>query len=147
MRQLAYCGMCADIIHVGHINIIRAAQALNCKVMIGLLTDEAICSYKLQPYMSYEHRKQILEHIRGVDEVVPQATLDYTTNLRLYRPKYVVHGDDWKTGVQLPARNAVIAALAEYGGELVEVPYTPNISSSIVKNTAAIQQWADTIPP
>jgi phosphoenolpyruvate mutase len=72
----------------------------------------------------------VVENIKGVDRVVAQETLDYVPNLRRYRPDYVVHGDDWRTGVQAQTRQRVIDVLSEWGGELVEVPYTQGISST-----------------
>ena len=110
-----YVGMCADVVHPGHLNIINTAKELG-RVVVGLLTDEAIASYKRRPFFSYEQRKTLVEHIKGVDEVVPQATLDYVDNLREFRPDFVVHGDDWKEGVQSETRQRVIDALAEWGG-------------------------------
>ena len=95
-----------------------------------MLTDEASASYKRRPFFSYEQRKTLVEHIKGVDEVVPQATLDYVDNLREFRPDFVVHGDDWKEGVQSETRQRVIDALAEWGGELVEPHYTDGVSST-----------------
>lgn len=95
-----------------------------------MLTDEAISSYKRQPFFSFEERKALVEHIKGVDEVVTQDTLDYVDNLRKFRPDFVVHGDDWKEGVQNETRQRVIDALAEWGGELVEPEYTAGVSST-----------------
>src|SRR5690554_5980077 len=94
-----YVGMSADLIHPGHLNVIKRAAELG-DVTIGLLTDEAVASYKRLPFMTFEQRRVIVENIKGVSRVVPQSTLDYEPNLREYRPDYVVHGDDWKTGVQ-----------------------------------------------
>jgi phosphoenolpyruvate phosphomutase / 2-hydroxyethylphosphonate cytidylyltransferase len=123
--------MCADIIHIGHINLIKEAKKYG-KVMVGLLTDSAIASYKRTPLMNYEQRKIIVENIVGVDEVVAQDTLDYIPNLLKIKPKYVVHGDDWKEGVQKNTRQRVIDTLSVWGGELIEVPYTKNISSTLI---------------
>ncbi|WP_041719632.1 phosphoenolpyruvate mutase [Desulfurivibrio alkaliphilus] len=121
--------MSADLVHPGHLNILREARKLG-RVVVGLLTDQAIASYKRLPHMTFEQRKEVVENLKGVDEVVGQETLDYVPNLRLIRPDYVVHGDDWRQGVQKQTRQRVIEALAEWGGELVEVPYTPDISST-----------------
>ncbi len=121
--------MSADLVHPGHLNVIKTARSLG-DVMIGLLTDEAIASYKRLPMMTYEQRKVVVENLQGVTSVVPQETLDYVPNLREYRPDYVVHGDDWRTGVQADVRRRVIETLAEWGGELVEVEYTKGISST-----------------
>ena len=124
-----YVGMSVDLIHPGHLNIIKKASELG-EVTIGLLTDEAIASYKRLPFMSYDQRKVIVENIKGVVMVVPQDTLDYQYNLKKYKPNYVVHGDDWKEGVQKKVRKKVIDTLAIWGGELIEVPYTEGISST-----------------
>jgi phosphoenolpyruvate phosphomutase len=126
--------MSADLIHPGHLNIIATART-HGEVTIGLLTDSAIASYKRLPYMTYEQRKIIIENIQGVSRVVPQETLDYVPNLRRYKPDYVVHGDDWVTGVQAPVRLRVIEALSEWGGRLIEVPYTQGISSTVLNKS------------
>jgi len=128
-----YVAMSADLIHPGHLNIINEARKLG-EVILGLLTDEAIASYKRLPALTYEQRKVIVENIKGVAEVVPQTTLDYVPNLRKIKPDYVVHGDDWRTGVQRETRQRVIEALKEWGGQLVEPQYTPDISSTQLNN-------------
>lgn len=124
-----YVGMSADLVHPGHLNILKEA-ARHGEVMVGLLTDAAIASYKRIPFMEFEQRKIVIENIKGVSQVVAQETLDYVPNLRKYKPDYVVHGDDWKEGVQRQTRARVIETLAEWGGELIEVPYTQGISST-----------------
>ena len=124
-----YVGMSADLIHPGHINVLQQASELG-DVTVGLLTDQAIASYKRLPHMTYEQRKTVVENLKGVVAVVPQETLDYVPNLEWLRPDYVVHGDDWRTGVQANTRQRVIEALEQWGGRLVEVPYTEGISSS-----------------
>lgn len=129
MSKKVYVGMSADLVHPGHLNIIEEAKKLG-EVTVGLLTDQAISSYKRLPYMEYEYRKKVVESIKGVSEVIPQNTLDYSPNLKKLKPDYVVHGDDWKEGVQKKTRDAVIDTLSEWGGELVEVPYTKGISST-----------------
>jgi len=128
-NSAVYIGMSADLVHPGHLNVIKEA-AVYGKVTVGLLTDAAIASYKRIPYMEYDQRKQVIENIKGVERVVAQETLDYAPNLRKYQPDYVVHGDDWKEGVQRETRQRVIDTLAEWGGQLIEVPYTKGISST-----------------
>lgn len=132
-NKQVYVGMSADLVHPGHLNIIKHAAELG-EVTVGLLTDAAIASYKRLPYMEFEQRREVVEAIKGVSRVVPQETLDYVPNLRAYRPDYVVHGDDWREGVQAKVRQSVIDALAEWGGKLVEVPYTRGISSTQLNN-------------
>ena len=132
-RKIVYVGMSADLIHTGHINIINRARKLG-DVVVGLLTDKAIASYKRVPFLKYEQRKEILQNIIGIKEIIPQRTLDYVPNLKKIKPDYVVHGDDWRTGVQKEVRKRVIEALKEWGGKLVESKYTPGISSTQLIN-------------
>jgi len=124
-----YIGMSADLIHQGHINIISKGSELG-NVIVGLLTDEAIASYKRLPLIGYEERKLIVENLKGVQKVIPQNTLDYVPNLRKIKPDFVVHGDDWKSGVQKKIRQKVIDTLNEWGGKLIEPQYTEGISST-----------------
>lgn len=124
-----YVGMSADMIHHGHINIINEAAKLG-EVTVGLLTDKAIASYKRLPYLTYEEREAVVSALKGVLKVVPQETLDYRPNLEAIKPDIVVHGDDWKSGVQSKVRDQVIDTLAQWGGKLVDVPYTAGISST-----------------
>ncbi len=128
-----YLGMCADILHHGHINIIKEASKLG-EVTVGLLTDKAIASYKRVPILSYEERKEIVGNVKGVNNVVPQETLSYKANLLSIKPDYVVHGDDWITGPQKDIRQEVIDTLQGWSGTLIEVPYTKNISSTSIQN-------------
>ena len=124
-----YIAMSADLVHQGHVNIIAEGHKLG-KVIIGLLTDEAIASYKRLPLIAFNERKIIVENLKGVEKVVPQTTLDYVPNLKELKPDYVIHGDDWKTGVQKEVRQRVLDTLAEWGGELVEPKYTEGVSST-----------------
>ena len=118
--------MSADLVHPGHVNIIRKAAELG-EVIVGLLTDKAIASYKRVPLMQWEQRVEVISSLKGVNDVVPQRTLDYRPNLLELRPDYVVHGDDWKSGVQAKVRQDVIETLAEWNGELIFV-YLPELA-------------------
>ena len=129
-----YIGMTVDVLHHGHINIISEATKYG-SVIIGLLTDAAIADHKRLPYLSYDKRKIIIENISGVDKVVPQNEWSYSPNLRKYRPDFMLHGDDWLEGPLAPYRDNAIQTLNEYGGKLIEIPYTRDVSSSnIVDN-------------
>lgn len=133
-----YVGMSADMLHHGHINIINAAAKLG-DVVVGLLTDKAIASYKRLPYLTFEERRAVVASLKGVTEVIAQETLDYRPNLEALKPDIVVHGDDWKTGVQAKVRQQVIDTMAQWGGKLVEVPYTPDISSTQLNKAVKAQ--------
>lgn len=121
--RTVYMCLSADIIHGGHIAIIKKAQKLG-KLIVGVLSDEAIMTYKDIPLVPAEERKVIVENIKGVHQVVDQRTLSYKENLLSFRPDFVVHGDDWNTGVQKPVRDEVVEILSTYGGKLVEYPYS-----------------------
>jgi phosphoenolpyruvate mutase len=126
-----YVAISADVLHHGHMNVLTKARELG-DLTIGLLTDKAIAAYKRLPILSYDERKLILQNIKGVKEIIPQDTLDYTNKIKTIKPDYVVHGDDWREGIQKETRRKVINVLAEWGGQLVEVPYTHGISSGII---------------
>ncbi len=129
MKKIVYVGMSADLLHPGHINVLREAVKLG-QVNVGLLTDKAIASFKRIPYMTYDQRKEVVENIKGVTNVLAQNTLDYRPNLKKIQPDFVVHGDDWKEGVQSKTRQQVIDTLSKWGGKLIEIPYTKGISST-----------------
>ena len=131
-KNIVYVGLSADILHEGHINILKVANKLG-DVIVGLLTDQAIVSYKKIPHLSYKQREIVLKNIKFVSKVIPQKTLDYSYNLNLIKPHYVVHGNDWKSGVQKETRAKVIKELKKWGGKLIEPLYTKNISSTLIK--------------
>lgn len=122
-ERSVYMCFSADMLHSGHIAIIKKAQTLG-RLTIGVLSDEAVASYKRFPLMPFEERKSLFENISGVEHVVEQKTLSYAEVLRELKPDYVVHGDDWVDGFQRPIRDEVLSVLKEYGGELVEFPYS-----------------------
>ena len=121
--RTVYMCFSTDIIHGGHISIIRKAQKLG-RLIVGVLSDEAVASYKRLPLVPASERKLMFENVAGVYKVVDQNTLSYADNLKKYKPTYVVHGDDWCAGFQKPIRDEVVSLLASYGGRLVEYPYS-----------------------
>ena len=131
-KKAVYVGMSADLIHPGHLNIINRASKLGY-LIVGLLSDRAIATYKKKPTMKFNDRLKVVSSIKGVDKVIRQNTLDYTNNLRKIKPKFVVHGDDWKKGIQSKVRAKVIEELKKWNGKLVEFSYTKRISSTKLK--------------
>lgn len=131
-EKIVYVPMAADIIHPGHLNILRTAKKLG-KVVVGLFSDEAIATYKRVPFMKYEMRKQILLALKDVDEVIEQKTKDYEENLRHLHPAYMVHGTDWQQGPLQKVRQKAIHIMQEWGGKIVEPEYTKGVSSSAIK--------------
>ena len=133
--KLVYVPMAADILHPGHINIIKTAAKYG-RVMVGLFSDEAIRSYKPEPYMSFEQRKIVLEALKDVAIVVKQDTKDYADNLLRYQPEYMVHGTDWRSGPLAEVRQKAIDLMATWGGQVIEPEYTAGVSSSELKKKA-----------
>ena len=129
MAKKVYLGMIADIMHPGLINIITEGAKYG-DLMIGLFTDRAIATHKRIPYLTYEQRKTVVEHINGVNEVVPQDEWSYVPNLLRYRPDYIIHGDDWVEGPDKWLRKEVFEVMNQIGGEVIEIPYTKGITSS-----------------
>ena len=121
-ERTVYLCFSTDIIHSGHIALIRRAKRYG-RLLIGVLTDEAVVTYKRFPLMPFPERKAMFEAIAGVWKVASQNTLSYRENLMRYRPDFVLHGDDWRTGVQQQIRDEVISVLGSYGGRLIETPY------------------------
>ena len=131
-EKKVYVGLAADILHEGHINILKAASRLG-NVTVGLLTDTAISSYKKFPHLNYKNRETVVRSLKFVNNIIPQNTLDYQKNLFRLKPDFVVHGDDWKKGIQKKVRERVIKTLKQWGGKLIEPKYTKDISSSQIK--------------
>lgn len=131
--ETVYVGISSDILHEGILNVIEKASELG-EVTVGILSDEVVAAYKRVPLLDFKARKRVYENVKGVSRVVEQATLSYRENLLALRPDYVVHGDDWRSGAQSAVRQEVIDTLAEWGGELVEVPYTKGISASSLES-------------
>lgn len=121
--RTVYMCFSTEYIHSGHIAIIKRAKRLG-RLTIGVLSDQAVASFRRFPLMPFEERKALMANIAGVERVVEQSTLSYAENIRALKPDYVVHGDDWVNGFQRPIRQEVLDVLAEYGGQLVEYPYS-----------------------
>lgn len=135
--------MVGDIMHPGLINIIKKGAEYG-EVMIGLFTDKAIATHRRLPYMTYEQRKAVIESIKGVSQIVPQDEWSYVPNLRKYRPDYIIHGDDWKSGVDAELRREVFEVMNELGGKVIEIPYTKGIdTTSLIDETKRIGTTPD----
>lgn len=134
-QRIVYMCFSSDLLHSGHISIIQKAQRLG-KLVIGVMTDEAVVSYKKFPLLPFEERKVMFENIVGVYKVVSQNSLSYKENIQKYQPAFVVHGGDWVEGFQKPVRDEVVSLLAEYGGRLVEFPYADDQKYQELENRA-----------
>ena len=132
MAKTVYLGMIGDIMHPGLINIINEGAKYG-DVMIGLFTDKAIANHRRLPYLTWEQRKNVIEHIKGVASVVPQEEWSYIENLKKYKPDYIIHGDDWLYGPDKYIRDEVFKVMEQLGGKVIEIPYTKGISDSSLK--------------
>ena len=132
MKKIVYVPLAADILHEGHLNILRIASNYG-KVIVGLLTDAAIIQYKNLPFFDYDQRFKIVSNLKFVDKVVPQDSWNYRLILNFIKPDFFVHGDDWKKGVQSKIRLEVIKELKKWNGELIEPKYFKNVSKIIQK--------------
>ena len=131
-NKSVYVALSVDILHEGHLKVLKKAAEIG-NVVVGILTDDAI-SHKKLPHLVYEEREQIILNNKYVQRVIPQKKLDYTENLLLLKPDYVVHGDDWKIGRQKEIRKKVIKTLSSWNGKLIEYKYTKNINYENYKN-------------
>lgn len=132
MKTTVYLGMIGDIMHPGYINIINKAAEYG-DVMVGLFTDTAIASHRRLPYLTWEQRKVVVESISGVAKVVPQNDWSYVPNLLKYKPNYIIHGDDWQEGGARAMRDEVYKTMEKLGGEVIEIPYTKNVTASGIR--------------
>lgn len=129
-----YISFSADILHYGHMEIMKKAAQMG-ELIVGVLTDDVIVQYKKPPLVSFENRCKLFEDLKFVSKVVKKDTLSYKSILEKYHPDIIVHGDNWKTGIKSGVRNELISLLEEYGGELVEVPYNMEHSVNLVEDT------------
>ena len=142
-NKTVYIALTADSLHHGHMNLIEKARSYG-EVIIGLLTDEAVAEHKRLPYLNYDQRKRILINLKGVSKIIPQREWDYSNNIKKIKPDYLIHGDDWKSGNMSIIRKKVIKILKDYGGKLIEIPYTKGISSAaLIENQNSISITPD----
>jgi phosphoenolpyruvate phosphomutase len=132
MSKKVYVSLIADLLHAGHINILQKASLLG-DVTVGLLTLKACGELNDIPYLDYDKRALVLNSLSYVKEVIPQKSASYKENLLKLKPDFVVHGDDWKSNAQKKYRAEVIELLKEFGGELVEIPYSDDINDLKIK--------------
>jgi cytidyltransferase-like protein len=146
LPPLVLVPMAADLLHSGHINILNIAQQYG-RVVVGLITDEGMRSYKRDPILPYTERERMLRCYRQVDDVIPFDGVDYTKYIREFKPMYFIHGDDWcdPASPQFQSRADAIEMMRTWNGEVVEPAYTQGVSTTqIIKRCAAECQQAPT---
>ena len=122
MKKVYTC-FCTDMIHDGHLNIIREARKYG-EVIIGVLSDEAMVRFNRFPGISFQERCRMIQELDGISQVVVQKDIMYDNIIHELRPAYVILGDNWKEGPMKAIRDNVVKLLASYGGELIDIPYT-----------------------
>lgn len=132
MKKVYMC-MSTDILQTGHINVIQKAAELG-EVTVGVLCDKYVAMYEKYPILPLEERMKIIQNIKGVSHVVVQNDIFYDENIRELKPDIVIHGDNWKNGYQKKVRERVIEVLAEWGGELIEIPYYKSSNLNLFEN-------------
>ena len=132
-RPYVFVPMAIDFFHHGHINILVKAKKYG-NVIVGLMTDDGIKSYKgKKPIISFKNRLKILNHINLVSYVLPLPGLKYVNFAKKFKFDFFVHGSDWKKNIQSVQRKKLIRIMKTWGGKVVDIPYTKNISSSKIK--------------
>ncbi|HMI09611.1 MAG TPA: adenylyltransferase/cytidyltransferase family protein [Candidatus Saccharimonadales bacterium] len=133
---VVYVPMSADIIHPGHIQLLKEALKYG-DVIVGLLSDEAIKEKKGKwPVMVYDERFEVVSNLVGVRKVIQQDSPDYTPNLEELEPIFVVHGNDWPE----EARQSVLITIKQWDGKLIEVDYSSSPTSSTIIKKRVIDQ-------
>ena len=132
-RPLVFVPMAADLLHHGHIRILKKAAEYGT-VVVGLMTDKGLESYKRKPVLKYNERKEIILAIKYVNFVIPLNGLVFLKLAELLKIDYFIHGTDWKRGPQSSVRNKLIQKVKDWKGKVIEIPYTKNISSTKIKN-------------
>ena len=128
-----FVSLSADGLHHGHLNILIKAKKYG-NIIVGLMTDKAIKSYKKsKPLMKYNDRKKLLSHVDLVSKIIPVHSLNFAQLANKHKLDYWIHGSDWKKGVQCLARKKLIKEMKKWGGKVIDIPYTKGISNTIIK--------------
>ncbi|WP_458456557.1 phosphoenolpyruvate mutase [Methanobrevibacter sp.] len=125
-NPIVYTCFCTDVIHDGHLNLINEAKKYG-DVVVGVLCDSEMVKYNRFPLKTTKERMDLVKNeIPDVKEVVVQYNIMYDNIVRELRPDYIIHGDNWSEDSMKAIRKNIVKVLDEYGGELIEVPYTFN---------------------
>ena len=114
-----------DLLHYGHIRLLKRAKQLGDYLIVGLSTDEFNASKGKTSYLKYDERKSLLESIKYVDRIIPESSWDQKAkDIKKYNVDTFVMGDDWK-GKFDSLKNIV---------DVIYLERTPEISSSMIKH-------------
>ena len=133
-RPYVFTPMCLDFLHHGHINIIKKANRYG-NIILGLISDKGIEKYKhKKPINNFKKRKSIALMLKNIKFIIKVNNLkDYIPLSKKYKFEFIVHGDDWKKGPQANYRKQLKEIVSAWNGKVIDIPYTKNISSTIIK--------------
>tara|TARA_B100001142_G_scaffold207709_1_gene205869 strand:- start:3108 stop:3545 length:438 start_codon:yes stop_codon:yes gene_type:complete len=132
-KPIVFVPMAADVFHHGHVNILLKAKKYG-NIVVGLMTDKGIKKYKKKyPLIKFKNRKKVLEQIKCIERIIPIDGLEYLKFAKFYKFDYFIHGNDWKKNIQSDVRKKLIILMKKWRGKVVDLPYTKNISSSIIR--------------
>jgi len=132
MKVIGYTTGVFDLFHVGHLNLLKRAKAECDYLIVGVTTDELSYRRKAKyPVVPFLERMAIVEHIKCVDEVVPQAHMDKFAAWKDLQFNKMFVGDDWKGS---ESWNALEKEFSEVGVEIVYFPYTQHTSSTKLRS-------------
>ena len=129
--KTVYACFTTDVIHEGHLNIIRVAKSYG-RLVVGVMSDKALVRFDRFPTKTEEERIEMIRALEGVSDVILQDTVMYDKVIASLKPDYVIHGDNWLTGPTKAIRDNVKASLDTYGGQIIDVPYTRNDSVKLI---------------
>ena len=132
-KPIVFVPMAADVFHHGHVNILLKAKKYG-NIVVGLMTDKGIKKYKKKyPLIKFKNRKKVLEQIKCIEKIIPIDGLEYLKFAKFYKFDYFIHGNDWKKNIQSDVRKKLVILMKKWKGKVVDLPYTKNISSSIIR--------------
>lgn len=130
--KIGYTTGVYDMFHIGHLNILKRAKEQCEYLIVGVSTDKLVQNYKNKtPIIPFEQRIKIVEAIKYVDKVVPQESMDKYEAWERIHYNAIFHGDDWKGSKMY---NEIEEKLKKVGVDMVFLPHTTGISSSILAN-------------
>ena len=123
-RIVVYTSGTFDMFHSNHLNMIKYARGLGDTLIVGVSTDELVCSYKRPPIIPFEERMAIIEALKYPDIVIPQRSLDHTELVKKLNIDVFVVGDDWTGKYDY---------LKELGVTVFYFPYGDGVSTTKIK--------------
>lgn len=130
--RIGYTTGVFDLFHVGHLNILKKAKEQCDYLIVGVSTDETVLSYKGHvPYICFEDRCKIVSAIKYVDKVVPQVSMNKMDAYNDLKFDVLFHGNDWQNSDMY---NRIVEDFKQVGVDVVFIPYTEGISSTIIKD-------------